>query len=221
MGNAVSKIERYVHDMFSEMVLMSETQPPSEREFRTSGLPFCPILSFLKEDREESYASSFYTSIGTSIHLVMQTWLAKTKLSVKHVYGNWKCTGCGKEKRMCKQPSPCTCGSTHSRASKFHERMKPFWMYEEIEYNYRGLSGHIDLVYWPLPNFAFTLDFKTSDIEKKKKSGYWIRSKPSSPTYVVQVRTYNTVLDLHYGVPIRGWCLANLDRAQPIKKSSD
>ena len=217
----IDKIVAYTTDMLMEMSTMEEVQTQGEREFRTSGLPFCPILSFLREPRSESYSMSMYTSTGTAIHTSVQTWLAKTKLSSRHLFGNWLCTGCGAKKRMIKKPKPCSCSSRRAMHSEFHRRMQPFWMYEEIDFEYRGLSGHIDLVYWPEPEFAFAVDFKTTDLVKKKKSSYWEPAKPSSPNYVVQIRTYNTVLDLLYGLPIKGWVLANLDRAQPIKKPTD
>ncbi len=217
----IAKIEGYITDALMEMSTAEETQPTSQREFRASGLPFCPILSFLKSPRTESYGSTHYTSTGTAIHLTVQTWLAKTKLSSRHLFGNWLCTGCGDKKSMCKKPQPCPCKSSRSLVSEFHRRMRPFWMYEEIEFEWRGMSGHCDMVYWPEPDFAFVGDFKTTDLVKKKQSSFFDPAKPSSPTYIPQIRTYCTILDLQYSVPIRGWSLINLNRAAPYKKPSD
>lgn len=223
------------HDPDADMEFMEETmnnmllslpnakiqQVKSTRQFRTSSLPFCPILEFIKDPSIEEYAKSHYTTTGTAIHETVQSWLAVNKLSQDMIYGSWKCTGCKKIKLNQLRPKKlCDCSHTVS-TTEFHRGWPKHWTYEEIEYNYHGLTGHIDLVVAPRPDFYFVTDFKTTELQKKKLRSGWKQDKVSSPNYVAQIRTYSTILTLEHKLPIRGWMLVNLDRGAPIRKASD
>jgi hypothetical protein len=194
---------------------------PARSEFRTSSLPFCPIRSFIANEGTEGYTKTHYTSIGTAMHTTVQSWLSYTKISSAIMWGSWKCTGCKrvvlnrfKPKRLCE------CDVVRSTLPELRGWPK-IWVYEEVEYNYKGLSGHIDMILFPRPDFAIVCDYKTTSMAKKKASFFYDPSQPSSPSYIAQIRTYCTVLDLAFDLPIRGWCLTNLDRAEPIKKEGD
>lgn len=192
------------------------------REFRSSGLPFCPIKTFLADPRNQNYRMNHYTSVGTALHTNIQSWLSVTKRSAKDMYGDWKCTGCGKVLTARKLPPPCSC---HGKVSttEFHRNWPKFWCYEEIAFKYKNLSGHIDLIMAPHPEFFYVVDFKTGNLTKKRSSVFWHaqQDKPSSPNYIAQIRTYCTVLDLLFDLPIKGWALCTLDRAEPIKTAAD
>lgn len=192
-----------------------------KREFRTSSLPFCPILEFLKEPQEESYEKSHYVSTGTAIHETIQSWYSVVDTVKDKVWGNWKCTGCQRIVKHRFQPKKlCEC-EHKSSTTAFHRGWPKHWTYDEVEYNYFGLSGHIDMIRFPEPDWAFVQDIKTSEIEVKRARYNWKQDKVSSPTYVAQIRTYCTVLDLSLGLPIKGWALSNVERGRPVKSMKD
>jgi hypothetical protein len=196
-------------------------QVPTTRQFRTSALPFCPILEFIKDPQFEEYSKSHYTTTGTAIHETKQAWLSISKVSRDIMYGSWLCTGC-KDVRLNQFRPKKACGCTHKvSTTEFHRGWPKHWTYVEVEYNYNGLTGHIDLILVPKPDFAFTVDFKTTELSKKKLRWSWKEDKVSSPNYVAQIRTYSTILDLEHKLPIRGWMLVNTERGSPIKKASD
>lgn len=214
-------MEKIGREMMLDLQHQSVAQVESQREFRTSGLPFCPILDFLKDPQFEDYKKSHYTSTGTAIHTTKQSWLSMSPYSSKILWGNWKCTGCGAIKTHQMKPTKlCECSYTRS-TTEFHRRWPKHWTYDEVEYNYNGLTGHIDLIVMPRPDFAFVGDFKTTDIKKKTRSIGWTQDKISSPTYVAQVRTYATILDLLFKLPIKGWMLINADRGSPVTSYQD
>lgn len=197
------------------------TQVKRKREFRSSGLPFCPILQFLREPQEENYAKSHYTSTGTAIHESIQGWLSVTKTSQNIMWGSWKCTGCQQIKfNQYKPKKLCDCKFVVSTTEQ-HRGWPKHWTYHEVEFEYRGLTGHIDLILWPKPDFAFVPDFKTSEQEKKRLRWNWKADKVSSPNYVAQIRTYASILTLEHGLPIKGWALINVERGRPITKATD
>lgn len=209
-------MEKIARSMMLDLQHNSVPQVKTKREFRTSGLPFCPILEFLKDPQTEDYKKSHYTSTGTAIHQTKQSWLSISPYSSKMLWGNWKCTGCGALKTHQMKPTKlCDCRFQMS-TTEFHRRWPKHWTYDEVEYNHNGLTGHIDLIVAPKPDFFFVGDFKTSEIQKKIKRAGWTQDKISSPSYVAQVRTYSTVLDLKFNLPIKGWMLINADRGSPV-----
>lgn len=235
LADSAANLKKNNHDSDKDLEFMEDTmrtmllslptakvqQVKSTRQFRTSSLPFCPILEFIKDPSIEEYAKSHYTTTGTAIHETVQSWLAVNKISQDKIYGSWKCTGCKTVKLNQLRPKkPCDCSFKVS-TTEFHRGWPKHWTYEEIEYNYNGLTGHIDLVVAARPDFYFVVDFKTTELQKKKLRAGWKQDKVSSPNYVAQVRTYSTILTLEHNLPIKGWMLVNLDRGAPIRKESD
>lgn len=214
-------VENTVNNMMLDLQNNKVQQVAAQREFRTSSLPFCPILEFLRDPQFEDYKKSHYTSTGTAIHETIQSWLAVSPFSSSMLYGSWECTGCKKVKlNQMKPTKACNCEYTYS-TTPYHRRWPKHWTYKEIEYNYNGLTGHIDLVVIPKPGLAFVLDFKTTELEKKKSRISWRADKVSSPNYVAQVRTYATILDLVHNMPIQAWVLVNAERGKPITSIKD
>lgn len=214
-------MENCVAEMFTSIRQTQVQQIKRRREFRTSSLPFCPILGFLQEPQIESYDKSHYTSTGTSIHTTIQSWMSVAKVPRKWLWGSWKCTGCQTIRQNQFQPKKlCECKHRVS-TTDFHRGWPKHWTYEEVEYNYYGLTGHIDAIFVPLPYFAFVLDVKTTQLQAKKSRYNWKADKVSSPNYVAQVRTYSTVLDMEFNLPIQGWVLLNVERGKPITSSRD
>ena len=214
-------MEGIVNDMMLDLQNNKLQQVKTTRQFRTSSLPFCPILEFIKDPNIEEYSKSHYTTTGTAIHETIQSWLSVSKFSQDMIYGSWKCTGCQTVKLNQMRPKKL-CGCSHTvSTTEFHRGWPKHWTYVEVEYDYHGLTGHIDLVVIPRPDFAFPVDFKTTELAKKKLRWSWKEDKVSSPNYVAQVRTYSTILDKVHGLPIKGWMLVNTERGSPIRKRSD
>ena len=120
-------LEHCIDTMFGTLGSQKITQIKSKREFRTSSLPFCPILSFLAEPRIESYDKSHYTSTGTGIHTTIQSWLSVNKIPQDWMYGSWKCTGCHAIKKNQMRPKkPCGCKFQVS-TTDFHRGWPKHW----------------------------------------------------------------------------------------------
>ena len=194
------------------------------REFRASGLPFCPILSFLRGDNVEDYHRTHYTSSGTAIHETIQTWMSISPASKKYMFGNWKCTGCAKIVKHQRIPSKlCDCDHVLSDSDRSGSGLKfwpKFWTYSEIQVRRKNLGGHIDLMTLPLPNFVIMWDFKSTSMGDKRRWGQDM-NKPSIPSYTAQIRTYSAIADIDYDLPVKAWCLVALDRDRPVRTVSD
>lgn len=194
-------------------------------EFRVSGLPFCGMLAFLREDYStEEYSKSHYTSIGTAIHTLIQTWASNNPKLARFMWGKWVCSGCGEETKEAQYhpKKPCTCDHTMTRSPKVDRSFKffpKFWVYEEITVEWGRLTGHIDLIL-NIPNVGLVvIDFKTTSMTTKHNTRQWHPEKfhkPMMDSYVTQIRTYATILTLFHGMNIVGWCLVNVDRDRPL-----
>lgn len=215
-GLPSAQIEEEERDEFGEQLLrnmfanLSSLNAPNKRaiELRSSGLPFCPIKSFLLTDNKESYSKDHYVTTGTAIHETLQRWLPRGDYKA-HIFGDWKCNACDKWKRRQVYPEPCKCRSNSAE-----------WIYHELEIKRKRLTGHIDLVLQlnlDKPPFRYVVvDFKSTDMERKRSNVRWDPSQPSSRNYIIQVRTYCTILTLEYDLNIVGWLLPSINRAAPI-----
>lgn len=178
-------------------------------ELRSSGLPFCPIKSFLLNENFETYSKSHYVSTGTAIHETLQYWLPLGDFK-QHIFGDWECSYCGRKKKMQLYPDAvCKCRSNSAE-----------WIYKEVELKYKKLTAHVDLILQvnlTKPPFRFVVvDFKSTDMERKRSKVTWDPLQPSSRNYIIQVRTYSTLLNLLHGMNIVGWLLPSINRAAPI-----
>lgn len=201
-------------DLLKSMLLNLQTlERPSNRplELRSSSLPFCPIYSFLLRERQDSYRMSHYTSTGTATHETLQHWLPYGEYG-HHVFGSWKCSTCKTERTWQLKPKPCNCDKD------------AIWLYQELALSYRKLTGHVDMLlqldFSPNPNFAL-VDFKSTDMVRKRSSIFWNKNAPSSRNYIVQVRTYCTILTLKHKLNVTSWLLPSIDRAKPITTATD
>ena len=218
----VEDIQKAVDELLLPMANQRWKFEGKTRGFRVSSLPFCPLLSLVTSKTEESYTKSHYTEVGTALHTTIQTWLSLNKISVKKMYGKWKCTGCAKEVGPGRQPKePCSCEHVFGRLEKVHEHMPKFWTYEELTVEYNGLSGHIDLIIEISPGKYILIDFKTYSLLKKRDTSYWKKDKPSHPSYVIQIRSYSAICREVYDLNIVGWAMVLVDRDRPIESAKD
>lgn len=136
------------------------------------------------------WKDQFYFDIGTAAHTLWQRVLTRAAreapMQVKP-FGSWKCTHCGNEKKNCFLPEPCQCGPhkdgtyTLGEFALLHRKDNPWltdytiknlfdtwgpyseWEYVEIEFEYNGLTGHVDYIeYYPQLDLWAIWDLKTA-----------------------------------------------------------
>lgn len=131
-------------------------RPP---RFRLSSSPFCAYrflfqwYDFVKTGEADfwDYSADFYTSIGTSIHSVLQKWVPIKNPGM--YLGNWKCPKCGKIIEAAVGP-------------KFCKKCKKWMQYEEFSFLEKpGFSGHCDGIYLLNNRLIKTLDINIDNTE--------------------------------------------------------
>ncbi len=185
---------KHVHDD----VLMAEKNTPLRvLHLRPSQLPFCVREFFINHARSGLYrfqdlASSYYTSVGHTVHEVMQNYLCRTG----RFLADYHCRECG----------------TWHRMSYVHECCGFPTRYHEVEISYKGIEGHIDAVYKDKQGRLWILDFKTTSIASAEKK----KTNPGAQ-YIEQIETYAVLLELQYGLKIEGIMDAFIMRDNPRK----
>lgn len=134
--------------------------------------------------------ASFYTSIGTSVHTVLQTYMG---LSGKFL-ANWKCRKCGLTRKVSMQHKCCD------------QQM----LYDEIEISYKGIVGHIDAVFRDAKGRYWIIDYKTTSVFSATK-----KRKEPSVAYVEQVEAYALMLYIEHGIKVEGIVLMFIKRDNP------
>jgi len=183
---------KHVH----EDVLMAEKNTPSRVLFlRPSQLPFCVREFFINHARSGLYryqdlASSYYTSVGHTVHEVMQNYLCRSG----RFLADYHCRECG----------------TWHRMSYAHECCDFPTQYHEIEIRYKGITGHIDAIYKDKQGRLWILDFKTTSIKGADKK----KTNPGAQ-YIEQIETYAVLFELQYGLKIEGIMDAFIVRDNP------
>ena len=199
-----NQLDAMLVDMASQKITTNKVS-----DFRASSLPNCPIRSLLFTQKTDSYSMGFYTSIGTAVHETAQKWLAVGDFKGK-IFSCWKALETGEV------IGPC-----------FKDEIPKSWdnytvLYEEITIQYKGLSGHVDLVVELLPGMYVVVDFKTTGLEGKKRRGYgWQKQYPASRSSIIQISTYAALLRKIFKLNIVAWCLVYVDREKVINSPRD
>lgn len=171
-------------------------RPPA---LRPSSMPFCSIQLLrdliLKEPNEESMKSDFYMDVGTTLHSVVQKWLPRLGKG----FGDWVCLDkkCGNKHKLTANRVCTSCGAQ--------------MQYEEIEVEYRGITGHIDYIL-DKPKGKQIIDFKTSSSEKILKKDI---PRLVSTKYMMQILTYTYIVQELYGWNMVGSSLLFISRDTP------
>lgn len=162
---------------------------------RPSQLPFCPAKTFINAASRgavmtQDFRSSFYTSVGTAVHEVLQTYLGKSG----RFLADWECKCCGKWNRLSHKNECCDLEM----------------QYHEVTINYRGVVGHIDGIYRDSKGRYWIVDFKTASVAG-------VKSKRTSPgkVYIEQVETYANCLYRQHGIRCEGVTLFFVPRDNP------
>jgi hypothetical protein len=120
-----------------------------------------------KTDSESDFFGDFFLNIGTVVHSVLQ----KHSKNALKLWGNWKCSRCGTTWKHSTR-NKCNCGGDAD--------------YVEVEVDYLGVKGHIDLIYITDDGVVIT-DFKTTTSGKIIKNTTY-DSYPQN--YLYQIASY-------------------------------
>ncbi len=136
-------------------VVRTETMDEYRKyELYPSSFPYCGLRhgldaftnKKLKDEREMDFFGAYYTTVGGTVHEVVQDWLSKGN----KIIGNFRCTKCNNLDEL-EEYGPCSkCGC---------ENVK----YEEIVIKYKGIiRGRIDGLYIDSSKRVYVIDYKTS-----------------------------------------------------------
>lgn len=163
---------------------------------RPSQMPFCPAGFFVNHATlgmvsTMNFMGSFYTSVGSAVHEVIQRFLAPSGKFL----ADWKCRICGRHRKL----------STKSECCEFTMD------YHEVLIDYKGVVGHIDAIFKDKRGKYWILDYKTCTI-----SGAGYKQKSPGAAYIEQVETYALLLWRQYGIRVEGVMLMFLPRDNPL-----
>jgi hypothetical protein len=180
-----------------DVVVASKRDAARIKFLRPSQMPFCPVGFFVQHATQGMVSTldmlgAFYTSVGTTVHEVVQTYLSPSG----RFLADWKCKICGKWRRM----------STKSECCDFTMQ------YHEALINHKGVVGHIDAIFKDSKGKYWILDFKTATL---KGAGYKSKSPPAS--YKEQIETYALMLWLQHKIKVEGVMLMFIPRDDPTK----
>lgn len=180
-----------------DVVVASKRDASRIKFLRPSQMPFCPTGFFIRHATQGMVSTldmlgAYYTSVGTTVHDVVQTYLSPSGKFL----ADWKCTICGKWRRMSTNSECCDC------TMKYHEAL----------INHKGVVGHIDGIFKDAKGRYWILDFKTCTL---KGAAYKIKSPPKS--YREQIETYALMLWLQHKIKVSGVMLMFIPRDDPTK----
>ena len=166
---------------------------------RPSGLPICPVDFFIKHanygaSRVLDMRGAFFVTIGSSVHEVVQTYLA----SSGKFLARWECLVCG-TLRKCSMDHECC-----DLQMKYHE------IVIDIPFRKGRIVGHIDAVFRDSKGRYWIVDYKTCSVE-----GYPKKKKDPSRAYLEQVEAYAYTLYVQYGILVAGVVLMFIRRDNP------
>lgn len=177
--------------------VFSDIDPYRVLTLRASQLPFCPLAFFIERATKGLRGSmdllgSYYTSVGTAVHEVMQTHLGRTD----QFLADWHCPICGKWHRLCTQPNCCDHPST----------------YHELHIKNKYIVGHIDAIFIDSKGKKWILDFKTTSLAGAPK-----KKKDPGASYIEQIECYAWSVYKQYKIKVAGTILCFLPRDNPSK----
>lgn len=208
MAKNLAQVEHLIDSLMTELGSTKEITK-ARQDFRCSSLPMCPIRKVFFDKNTESFEKDFYVKVGTAIHDAIQHWMSKGSRS-DNIVAEWSCLDCGVLQKPGFRLRKCPdCGG------------KKGFKYNEITIKYRNLSGHVDFLYHLGGDKYLLVDFKTTDLAKKRNKGGWEKAFKPSPNYYVQIRSYATLLKEVFGYNIVAWSLIFIDRSQPIREARD
>ena len=215
---AISELSSYADSAMNEHTWLSYPRLKRALEIHPSGFPYCPLKTLygmlqgdLQPVGETSFATEYFTSIGTLVHTLIQTAMGLGG----RVWGHWACSQ--KEHGRCDYEDleelttyhPCPkCGS--------------HCVYEEIGYDIDGvLIGHQDCLFELSDGSFWIVDYKTCMLRKAEKHAMDGETLAGNNVYRAQQRTYTTLAHRKYGkshgIKPKGWILMYMPRDNPFR----
>lgn len=182
--------------------LNTKTLDTRKPEIRISKLPICGLIHALElkkdEPKEEQLKDRYYTDIGNAVHTFWQTILPQSDAKTK-VFGNWKCEECKViVHERCTTPDSLIC--PHCR--KNHNTV----VYDEITIKYRGISGHIDMIFFDKGEYTL-VDFKTTSAYNVKEPKYL-----PYPKHLMQAEAYCFMIENQFKIKISNYFIIYVSR---------
>lgn len=182
---------------------MQKSDPSRLYNLRCSQLPYCPrsvIFDYglYGKYRPMDMSMAYYTSVGTTVHTVMQTFLAMTG----RFLADYSCGVCGKKYPL----------------SHKHECCDTPTQYDEVTIDVltkkgkRGIQGHIDGIFKDKSGRYWIVDFKTTTLAGGAK-----KEKSPGEGYKRQIRAYAVLLRKQYNITVAGVMLVFIPRDNPRK----
>lgn len=201
-------IQREFEDVYDRIMRREKIPSPTSihrvAELRPSQLPFC-APSFWIENASKgvfrlmSLPMAYYTSVGTTVHTVMQRYMA---LSNKFL-ADWECKVCGKK-------------TTHTHENRCCGQLME---YEEltvaVKFPEGVVSGHIDGVYRATDGHYYIIDYKTTSLSSMAE-----KLKKPPLAYYEQLRCYAYLLYKQFGIQVAGIMLVFIPRDNPRKRGT-
>lgn len=191
--------------VFDEARLVHKRDLSRLYNLRCSQLPYCPrsvIADFGLSGKFHTMdmAGAYYTSVGTTVHTVMQTYLATSG----QFLADYSC-------KICKASYPL---------SHVHECCNVPTIYEEVTIDVGtkkrnglkvgGIQGHIDGIFKDSQGHYWIVDFKTTTL-----MGAPSKERSPGEGYVRQIRAYAVLLKHQYGIRVKGVMLVFIPRDNP------
>lgn len=143
---------------------------------------------------------AYYTSVGTAVHTVMQTFLCQSG----QFLADYSCKKCGAQYPLSHVYECKKCGAlTH---------------YEEVTIDVGtkkgrlGIQGHIDGIFKDSKGNYWIIDFKTTSLAGAPK-----KEKDPGSGYTRQVRAYAVLIKKQYKITVKGVMLVFIPRDNPAK----
>lgn len=219
------KLDNLLKTIFKQKVPANKDTP-----FRGSNLPYCPLyhLAERNKSKETDFNANFYFSVGHALHELIQTFA----LSVEdNLIGSFRCSRMLESKHMGSYIKTKQCAVTYKMTTLGHVKKEscphklsecksdPQFQYQEIDIEYKGLIGHVDLLF-RIKDKYFLVDIKTTSnylfTDRGLASGYYPNGK-----YWHQIETYAALLEKLYDIKIDQYAILYIGREKPAGKRNE
>lgn len=206
-----TKAAKYVRRILTT-IMNEEESLEFVHSLRVSSLPICGLIDAIdrieKPARPIPFSMSFYTSVGTAVHENLQNRMILSKAYGKWCFGNWKCQNC-KEVAFEQQfrPKSLVCPKCKAGLLTYHE----------LEFKYKGVSGHLDMLTNVRKKAFVAWEFKTT-------SEYNIRNPLQSlphRKHIQQIEAYCTMLRRVYNIKVHTYTIVYISRNRAQMSNED
>lgn len=196
-----------IFDLMNKVIANKRPNKSYKPQVRFSKLPICSLLfaqEVVKGSNDVPFSMDWFTEIGTGIHDVFQIHFPLTEGVSQYVYGDWKCVCCLDTNNKPLITASHCCTPLDLRCPRCET--KNSLRYSEIEVNYKGVKGHIDLLLLIDKKF-YLLDWKSCSqaiVENPSNLPY--------PKNSMQIESYCEALRYEFDIDVYWHCLIYVSR---------